>query len=287
MIVLGTLVLLCCAHRVCCGGAAKRAVTEARARVTSTPPTAYLALDESDVPPTYHEQEGRTFGGDVQAGVEEARLAEFQNFLNEHQEFADLEDGDGTIEIARSSHELEKITPEALRRARKANPPPTAHQTLDTSEAVSPTNRETWLAEIVDKTPTITKRSRGRERAAARRDTGNAASSATVHAPTEEAAAEAGAEAEAEAEAEAMPSWKAEIVERHAKRIVERRAKQALEQAMPSKPEALLGLGTALDLRAALGDLRVEMAAAPSSSKQLDCIEVLCLPHAHRTGVLC
>ena len=84
-----------------------------------------------------------------------------------------------------------------------------------------------------------------------------------------------------------MPSWKAEIVERHAKRIVDRRAKQALEQAMPSKPEALLGLGTALDLRAALGDLRVEMAAAPSSSKQLDCIEVLCLPHAHRTGVLC
>lgn len=129
---------------------------------------------------------------------------------------------------------------------------------------------QTWLAEIIEKTPTITKRSRGRERAAARRDNGNAASSATVHAPTEKAAAEAEAEAGAEAEAEAIPPWKAET-------LAKRRATQASEQAMPSKSEALLGLGAALDLRAALGDLRVEMAAAPSSSKQLDCIEVLCL----------
>ena len=94
-----------------------------------------------------------------------------------------------------------------------------------------------------------------------------------MHAPTAKAAAEAGAEAEAEAEAEAIPPWKAEM-------LAKRRATQASEQAMPSKPEALLGLGAALDLRAALGDLRVEMAAAPSSSKQLDCIEVLCLPHS-------
>ena len=62
-----------------------------------------------------------------------------------HQQFAGLEDGDGTIEIARSAHEIEKITPEALRRARKANPP-TAHQTFDQSEAVPPTDHEVRLS---------------------------------------------------------------------------------------------------------------------------------------------
>ena len=97
--------------------------------------------------------------------------------------------------------------------------------------------------------------------------------SAAVHAPTAKAAAEAEAEAEAEVEAEARPPWKAEM-------LAKRRAKEASdEQAMPGKLEAPLGRGAALDLRAALGDLRAEMKAAPSSSKQLDCVEVLCLPH--------
>jgi len=143
LVVLGTLMLLCCVCRVCCG-AAKRVVAEARARVTSTPPTAYQALDESDVPPTYHEQQQQQVQVQVQAEVEEARLAEFQDFLSEHQQFADLEDGEGTVEIARSAHEIGKITPEALRRARKAHPP-TAHQTFDKSEAVPPPDHEVRL----------------------------------------------------------------------------------------------------------------------------------------------
>ena len=175
---------------------------------------------------------------------------------------------------------------------------------LDESDA-PPTYRH----EVLDKTPTITKRSRGRERAAARREQANAASSTSAHSPQSKAEDEAkvGAEAEeaeeVEAEAEAMPPWKVEM-------LAKRRTKQATAQATPSKPEgAPLGVGRAadlpdlpdlrIDLPTALRDLRAEMAAASFSSKQLDCIEVRraystypCLPplpHAHIShyGTLC
>jgi len=158
--------------------------------------------------------------------------------------------------------------------------PPTAYLVLDESDA-PPAYRH----EVLDKTPTITKRSRGRERAAARREQANAASSTSAHSPRRKAEDEAkvGAEAdeaeevEAEAEAEAMPPWKVEM-------LAKRRTKQAAAQATPSKPEgAPQGVGRApdlpnlpdlrIDLPTALRDLRAEMAAASSSSKQLDCIE--------------
>lgn len=178
---------------------------------------------------------------------------------------------------------------DALNRSRVTGTPPTAYLVLDESDAPP-----TYRPEVLDKTPTITKRTRGRERAAARREHANVASSTSVHSPQSKAEDEAkvGAEAKDGDEAEAMSPWKLELAKR--------RTKQASAQETPSKPEgAPLGVGRGhdlpdlpdlrIDLPTALRDLRVEMAAASSSSKQLDCIEVRCaystypmpaLPHA-------
>lgn len=165
------------------------------------------------------------------------------------------------------------VVTDALNRSRVTGTPPTAYLVLDESDAPP-----TYRPEVLDKTPTITKRTRGRERAAARREHANVASSTSVHSPQSKAEDEAkvGAEAKDGDEAEAMSPWKLELAKR--------RTKQASAQATPSKPEgAPLGVGRGhdlpdlpdlrIDLPTALRDLRVEMAAASSSSKQLDCIE--------------
>lgn len=176
-----------------------------------------------------------------------------------------------------SNGAAKRAVTDALNRSRVTGTPPKTYLVLDESDAPP-----TYRREVLDKTPTITKRSRGRERAAARREHANAASSTSVHSPQRKAEDEAkvGAEAEeAEAEAEAMPPWKVAM-------LAKRRTKQASAQATPSKPETPLGVGRApdlpdlpdlrIDLPTALRNLRVEMAAASSSSKQLDCIEVRC-----------